>query len=163
MSVRVRARAPEDDAWLAEVVAAAWGSLEVASRGRLHRADRLPGLVAERAGLRVGLLTYQLDHEALEVVTLQTTEPRTGVGGTLLEAARDIALENRCRRLWLVTTNDNRGAIRFYEHAGMRRAAVHRGAVAESRQLKPSIPLHGCDGEPIEDEWEFEWAFEELE
>ena len=162
MSLRVRARAREDDGWLVDVITAAWGSLEIVTRGRLHRADQLAGLVAERAGLSVGLLTYHLESEALEVVTLQAMDSRTGVGSALLEAARDIALGQGCRRLWLVTTNDNAGAIRFYERVGMRRAAVHRGAIAESRRLKPSIPLRSADGLPIEDEWEFEWIFEEV-
>lgn len=156
----MRARTSADDPWLVESVTAVWGSLEIASRGRLHRADRLPGLVAERAGFQVGLLTYHIDAQQLEVVTIQATDRRTGVGGALLEAARETALERCCRRLWVVTTNDNVDAIRFYEHMGMRRVAVHRGAVAESRRLKPSIPLCGAGGVALEDEWEFEWAFE---
>jgi hypothetical protein len=58
--------------------------------------------------------------------------------------------------MWLITTNDNGPAIRFYEGRGMRIAAIHRGAIAESRKLKPEIPLFGVDGLPIDDEVEFE-------
>jgi hypothetical protein len=39
---------------------------------------------------------------------------------------------------------------------GWRQCAVHRGAVAEARRLKPQIPVNGHDGVPIEDEIEFE-------
>jgi hypothetical protein len=39
---------------------------------------------------------------------------------------------------------------------GMRLAAVHCGAVQQSRLLKPEIPLTGLNGVPIEDEIEFE-------
>ena len=42
----------------------------------------------------------------------------------------------------------------------MRLAAVHRGAIAESRKLKPEISLFGVGGRPIEDEIEFELALE---
>jgi hypothetical protein len=38
----------------------------------------------------------------------------------------------------------------------MHLAAVHRGAIAESRKLKPEISLVGVGGRPIEDEIEFE-------
>ena len=31
-----------------------------------------------------------------------------------------------CRRLWLVTTNDNLPAVRFYQRIGLRVVAIHR-------------------------------------
>jgi len=58
--------------------------------------------------------------------------------------------------LWLITTNDNDPAIAFYLSTGLRQVAVHRGALAESRKLKPEIPLIGHGGKPIDDEIEFE-------
>jgi hypothetical protein len=58
--------------------------------------------------------------------------------------------------MWLITTNDNGPAIRFYEGRGMRIAAIHRGAIAESRKLKPEIPLLGVGGRPIEEKSSFE-------
>jgi ribosomal protein S18 acetylase RimI-like enzyme len=79
-----------------------------------------------------------------------------GLGSRLLEAARKRAYDLGCRRLWLITTNDNEPAMRFYQRRGMRIAAIHRGAIAESRKLKPEIALVGVGGRPIEDEIEFE-------
>jgi hypothetical protein len=38
----------------------------------------------------------------------------------------------------------------------MRIAAIHHGAIAESRKLKPEILFVGIGGQPIEDEVEFE-------
>jgi hypothetical protein len=38
----------------------------------------------------------------------------------------------------------------------MRIAAIHRGAIAESRKLKPEISFFGVGGRLIEDEVEFE-------
>jgi D-aminopeptidase len=35
--------------------------------------------------------------------------------------------------------------------------AVHKGAIVESRRLKPEIPRYGVGGQPIEDEVEFEY------
>jgi hypothetical protein len=42
----------------------------------------------------------------------------------------------------------------------MHLAAVHRGAIAESRRLKPEISYFGVGGRPIEDEIEFELLLE---
>jgi ribosomal protein S18 acetylase RimI-like enzyme len=61
-----------------------------------------------------------------------------------------------CRRVWLTTTNDNMRAIGFYQRCGMSMCAFYRDGVAASRQLKPSIPLLGQHGVPIDHELEFE-------
>jgi len=45
--------------------------------------------------------------------------------------------------------------MRFYQRYGFELAAVRLGAMAEARRLKPSIPLTGDDGIPIEHEFEF--------
>ncbi len=161
--VGIRTRAPGDDAWVVETLSSVWGTPVVVSRGRAHRADELPGLVAERDGDPAGLLTYHIASGHFEVVTLHAFEPRVGIGSALLRAARVRAREERCRRLWLVTTNDNAGAIAFYESFGMSLVAVHRGAVAESRHIKPGIPKLGSGGVPIDDELEFEFDLRDLQ
>ncbi|MNV93512.1 hypothetical protein D3C71_1882140 [compost metagenome] len=58
--------------------------------------------------------------------------------------------------MWLITSNDNTRAIRFYQKRGLDLKAVHRDAITEARKLKPSIPLIGMDGIPIRHELEFE-------
>ena len=63
-----------------------------------------------------------------------------------------------CRRVWLVTSNDNLDAIRFYQRRGLRLVAVHPGAIERAREIKPTIPLVGSYGIPIRDELEFELA-----
>jgi ribosomal protein S18 acetylase RimI-like enzyme len=62
------------------------------------------------------------------------------------------------RRLWLVTTNDNLRAQRFYERAGFRLVEVREGEIERSRRLKPEIPLLGEGGVPIRDELEYEFS-----
>ena len=59
-------------------------------------------------------------------------------------------------RVFLITTNDNMHALRYYQKRGSELVAVHRGAVNESRKIKPSIPLTGMDGIPLRDEIELE-------
>jgi GNAT superfamily N-acetyltransferase len=93
-------------------------------------------------------------------VVLISTIPRQGIGRRLLEAVQTIARESGCKRLWLITTNNNRNAIQFYRALGWRQVAIHRGAVREARKLKPEIPEFNEAGVPIEDEVEFELPLE---
>ena len=49
-------------------------------------------------------------------------------------AARTAATDTSCRRLWLITTNDNLRAIAFYQRWGMDLAALHRNFADTVRQ-----------------------------
>ena len=152
----VRALRAAERRWLAEHLELAWGSTTVVSRGRGHDASALPSLVATAGEELVGLATYELDGVACQIVTLEAFRPQAGVGSALLAAVADHARSHGCRRLWLVTTNDNLDALRFYQRRGMRLIAVHAGAVDAARALKPEIPRIGNHGIPIADELELE-------
>jgi catechol 2,3-dioxygenase-like lactoylglutathione lyase family enzyme len=154
--VSVRAAGPPDRPWMAGLLHQSWGSTQVVSRGRVHDASQLPGLVAEASGERVGLATYCVQGDQCELVSLDALVPRSGVGGTLLSAAKDAAFMEGCRRLWLITTNDNLDALRFYQRRGLRLAAVHRDAVDRAREMKPQIPEVGSFGIGVHDELELE-------
>ncbi len=120
--------------------------------GTVHRPSRLPGFVAEEDGRRVGLVTYHVDGEACEIVSIDALHEGRGVGSTLLRAV--LALDHR--RVWAVTTNDNTPALAFYERRGFRVVEVRRGEVDHSRERKPSMPLVGIGGVEIHDEVELE-------
>lgn len=156
--VQVRPLADADRAWAAELIAGRWGSLRMVTRGVLHDMTRLPGLVAWRAGERVGLLTCCLAGDSCEIVSLDSLVEGAGIGSALVAAAQDTARAAGCRRLWLITTNDNLPALRFYQKRGFRLVAVHVGAVDEARRLKPEIPAVGLDGIALHDELELELA-----
>ena len=85
-----------------------------------------------------------------------TTATDFRVGTALVNVTVELARARQCRRLWLVTTNDNVDAIRFYQRRGFRLVAVHVNAVDEARMIKPSIPLIGDYGVAVHDEIEFE-------
>ena len=146
----------DDRAWAERLVRERFASHRIVSRGVLHDARALPGLIAEREGTPVGLLQYRVLGEQFEVVILIAVPPRRGAGRFLLREAEPIARSHGCKRLWLITTNDNTDAIAFYRAIGWRQVAIHRGAMRESRRLKPEIPELASDGTPIEDEIEFE-------
>jgi putative acetyltransferase len=152
----IRPLEPADREWATDLVRRHFGSPLVVSRGVLHDTRTLPGLVADGDGAPAGLLQHRDSEREAEVVVLIAARRRAGVGTALLREMCRRAEARELRRVWLVTTNDNRAAQAFYEAAGFRRCAVHRDAVAVSRRLKPEIPEHDEAGVPIRDEIEYE-------
>ncbi len=152
----VRAANEADATWVAQVLIASWGAFEVARLGELVDLSPLPKLIAEYGDERVGLLTYLAEGGSWEIVTIDVTRSRVGAGAALLEGVGALARGAGARRVWLITTNDNTHALRFYQRSGFDLVAIHRDAVAEARRLKPSIPLVGNDGVPIRHELELE-------
>jgi N-acetylglutamate synthase-like GNAT family acetyltransferase len=152
----IRPNSPEDRTWIRSIMVAHWGAVEVVSRGRIYSGDQLPGFIAHSNGSPVGLITYHIADEQCEIVTINSMVPASGIGSALIARVRQKALAAGCRRLWLITTNDNLPALRFYQRKGFRIAAVYPDAIQESRRLKPSIPMIGMDEIPIRDEIELE-------
>ena len=156
--VRIHSVTPTDKAWLTQFVMAQWGSEMVVAHGVTYYPADLPGFVARLADEVVGLVTYVMAEGACEIVTIDAIRPFQGIGTLLLAAVKAEAVQAGCRRLWLITTNDNLAALRFYQRRGFVLAALHRNALALSRQIKPQIPLIGMDGIPLRDELELEMA-----
>ena len=145
-----------DRDWVSEFMLVHWGSNKVVSRGVVYYPQDLPGFVAMYDGEKVGLVTYNITGTNCEIVTINSIRLFAGVGTALIEAVRDIALKSGCKRLWLITTNDNMNALRFYQKRGFVLVAIHRDALDISRKLKPEISLIGNDGIPLRDEIELE-------
>lgn len=156
MGVEVRAVGAADREWVDDFIRERWGASTVVGRGRVRRPSELPGFVAIGDGERVGLATYVVEGTECELVTIDSVVERAGVGTALVAAVRDAARDAGCRRLWLITTNDNLDALRFYQRRGFELARLHRGAIVESRRLKPEIARVGDYGIPIRDELELE-------
>lgn len=157
----VRALVREDREWVAHFLDEHWGTTQMVSRGKSYYGHLLPGFVAERGEgedkERIGLLTYDLEDDEVQVITINSTEESSGVGSALIEALVAAARENgNIKRVWLITTNDNLPALKFYQKRGFELVAVHRDSIKESRRIKPQIPITGLDGIPIRDEIELE-------
>jgi ribosomal protein S18 acetylase RimI-like enzyme len=146
-----------DRSWVLEVVHG-WGSTDyVISRGRILQPVDLPGFCAVTPDdVPLGLAAYELADGQCQLVIVEALTRFRGIGTALVEAVRDAAAEAGCARLWLITTNDNLDALRFYQRRGFELVAVHRDLRETARRLKPSIPLIGEYGIPIRDEIELE-------
>jgi ribosomal protein S18 acetylase RimI-like enzyme len=79
-----------------------------------------------------------------------------GVGTTLIQAVVEEARKRNCKRVFLITTNDNLNALGFYQKRGFELVKINRGALLETRKLKPGIPLIGENNIPLRDEIELE-------
>lgn len=138
------------------ILAEEWNCPPSISRGKVIDTTILPGFLYIEDEVIKGVITYNIVNEECEVVTLNSFDENKGIGTALINAVRDNAIKNNCKRLWLITTNDDINAIRFYQKKGFELKAAHINAMEISRKLKPSIPLIGMDNIPIKHELEFE-------
>ena len=130
-------------------------SAVVARRGQLVDALARPAVVATDARTVIGVLTYDIAGDTCEILTLHAVQQWSGVGSALVITVARLAAAAGCRRYWVVTTNDNVDALRFYQRRGFRLTHIRCGATDEARQtLKPQIPVTGNYGIPIRDELE---------
>jgi 2-oxo-4-hydroxy-4-carboxy--5-ureidoimidazoline (OHCU) decarboxylase/GNAT superfamily N-acetyltransferase len=159
VELRVRDFVEDDHDWARRLLAEhGGGSHRMARLGELVDPLTHEGLVAEQGGEPHGLLTVDESGRGLEVLTLHSVVSGRGAGTLLLATALEVAMASNAPRLWLVTTNDNLEAIRFYLHRGLRVAAVHPGGVdADRATIKPQIPeVNPENGISIRDYVEFE-------
>ena len=104
----------QDRDWIKQIVAEQWAASIVVTRGQVHKPAILPGFVCWKGKERVGLVTYRVEKQECEIITLNSFAEREGVATELLQAAEKAALQSGCNRLWVITTNDNLDALRFY-------------------------------------------------
>jgi ribosomal protein S18 acetylase RimI-like enzyme len=132
-------------------------ALRVARRGVLVDTLDHPAVLAWSGRELTGVATYVLGGDECELLTLHAATRLVGIGSALLAAVWDIARDAGCRRLWVVTTNDNVDALRFYQRRGFRLVALRPREVDRSRDtLKPGIPRSGSYDIPLRDELELE-------
>jgi GNAT superfamily N-acetyltransferase len=145
----IRDKSDHDAAWIEALLRARWGGTIIVVHGEAIDATRLPSLVA---GERDGLATYRLRGDEAELVSLDAVEPGRGTGTHLLNALSERLRQQGTRRIWVTTTNDNLGALAFYQRRGFEIRCVRPDAVEATRRIKPAIPLVAENGIPIRDE-----------
>ena len=155
MTPIVRPLGDDDREWVRGFIRDRWGDETVVGHGVVYRPATLPGLILiDDPGDPAGLLTYTIEADACEIVTIDAVVEGRGYGSRLLDEVSRVAREAGCSRLWLITTNDNERAIGFYLAHGFDVVEIREGAIEASRKLKPSIPLVDDRGVPITDEIE---------
>jgi GNAT superfamily N-acetyltransferase/transposase-like protein len=137
-------------------IAESWAGPYVVSKGVLHDTRIQPGFVAVKDNEIVGYILYDIVGVKCEITVLESLHEGQGIGSALINEIVRMAKAVACRRVWLITTNDNTHAIRFYQKFGFELYQVHINTMDKARKLKPQIPPVGNDDIPIKHEFEFE-------
>ena len=133
-----------------------WFTTQMAVHGECFDLATADGWVAHENGEIVGLITYRISGDEMEILSLDSLLENRGVGTALLDMALSRAKRDGLTRVVLFTTNDNLHALRFYQKRGFDMVQIHRNAVEQARTLKPEIPLIGMDNIPLRHEIELE-------
>lgn len=141
-----------DKEWLKGLWVSEWGSEIMISKGQTYHLQDMNSVIAWVDGVRVGAATYRLGSDECELMSINSTVSGSGIGSKLILTVEQIVKQTGINRLWLLTTNDNVDALRFYQRRGYRITSLHPNAVDLARQLKPTIPLVGYYDIPIHDE-----------
>lgn len=150
-----REKIDTDTAWITEIATRLWGSTEIISKEHTYDILKLPNIVAEFDGKPVGFVMHVREGDRCEIVALYTSVEKHGIGTKLIGKVKESVKKDGCAAVWLMTTNDNAQALRFYQKRGFVITAIRTNVMEEQRKLKP-IPLLGNDGIPIRDEIELE-------
>jgi len=154
--IKIRKVTQKDKKWIKKFIAENWGSEKIVAHRKIFYPHNLPGFVAYRRKKVLGLTTYHIKNNNLEIVTMNAAVQGRGIGTALLKAIERTSHKLKCKKIWLITTNDNVDALRFYQQRGFNLVAIYKNALEFSRKLKPEIPLIGNYGIPIRDEIELE-------
>ena len=133
-----------------------WFTTEMILRGQVVDMTQAEGFFAEEEDEIIGLITYEVSDRILEILSLDSLRPGRGLGTALIERVVQTARELGCRKIVVITTNDNLHALGFYQRRGFDMARLFRGALEVSRRLKPEIPLIGENNIPLRHEIELE-------
>ncbi len=112
----------------------------------------LDGFVTYEGEKIIGLMTYKIKGTECEIMSLDSLLEKQGIGTALVNKVIEIARDNECTKIKLITTNDNINALRFYQKLGFDMAKLYHNALDISRKLKPSIPLLGNFDIPLKHE-----------
>jgi N-acetylglutamate synthase-like GNAT family acetyltransferase len=144
-----------DKEWVKEFITRHWGSNKIVVHKSVYYPNKLNGFLAEDRKKKIGLITYKIEKDGCEIVTLNSVKQNKGVGTQLVKLVLSEAKKRKCKNIWLITTNDNIKAICFYQKLGFKLIKVYADVVKESRKIKPEIPMIAENGIPIRDELEF--------
>ncbi|MDH3663359.1 MAG: GNAT family N-acetyltransferase [Alphaproteobacteria bacterium] len=154
----VRDKTEDDQTWIEDLLSSRWGSPIIVVHGERFDATALPALVVDG---RYGLATCKIA-EVAELITLDAVTTGQGIGTALIKELSIRLKHQGIGQLWVTTTNDNIGALRFYQQQGFRIRRIRSNAVDQARHIKPSIPLIGRHGIPIRDEIELAMDLDEI-
>lgn len=140
-----------------------WFTTTMILRGKIIDMTKVEGFFYREENLIIGLITFIVYGDTLEIVSLDSLKENQGIGSALVKTVLEEAEKLKCKRVVLITTNDNINALRFWQKRGFDMINLFHDAMDISRKLKPEIPLVGENNIPLRHEIEFEIIFPETE
>lgn len=133
-----------------------WFSTDMSIRGEIIDGTKLDGFLLQEENTVIGLVTYTFFGDICEIVSLDSKRENIGIGSALLKEIEKIAIDNNCKKMRLITTNDNIRALQFYQKRGYCLTKLYPNAMEEVRKVKPNVPELGDNDIPLRDEIELE-------
>jgi N-acetylglutamate synthase-like GNAT family acetyltransferase len=152
VNITIKQISSEDAIWLKSLIECEWGGNPLVIRGKSYYPEKLPGLIAFKENNRIGFLSYEIRENVCEIIAFEVFEKFCGIGSKMLNRLINTIKENGCNQIYLMTTNDNLDALRFYQRRGFHITNIHINSIKQSRVIKPSIPNNGDFGIPLRDE-----------
>jgi N-acetylglutamate synthase-like GNAT family acetyltransferase len=157
--LNLRLATPDDSMWLDELMNKNWGGLPLVIRGKKYYPSSLDGIIAENEKGIAGFLFYEIREQDCEIIVFEIFDKFKGMGTVILNKLKEIAKSSNCSRIYLMTTNDNLDAFRFYQRRGFNICGIHIDSVKNSRKIKPTIGMVGDHGISVRDEIDLEFLF----
>lgn len=133
-----------------------WYTTTMIIRGKEIDMTKTEGFYFSKGEDIIGLITYIVYDNILEITSLDSLQENQGIGSKLVDAVIHEAKDRKLQKVVLITTNDNINAIRFYQKRGFDMARLFHNALDISKKIKPEIPLIGENSIPLRHEIEFE-------
>ena len=134
-------------------------STDMSIRGKIIDCTKVDGFLLQEDNIIIGLVTYTFFGDICEIVSLDSKKENIGIGSALLEEIEKVAINNKCKKMRLITTNDNMRALQFYQKRGYCLTKLYPNAMEEVRKVKPDVPILGDNDIPLRDEIELEKIF----
>jgi len=148
----IKAAVKEDSQWVFDFIKKRWGNERIVYQGKVFYPHKLPGFIAYQGKEKIGLITYKINKKVCWIISIDSLIEKKGVGTALIEAVKKQVRRKSCKKIKIITTNDNLDALRFYQKRGFRLKRIYPNAVDKSRLIKPSIPKIGDYGILLKDE-----------
>lgn len=92
-----------------------WFSTDMNIRGEIIDGTKVNGFLLQEENTIIGLVTYIFLGDICEIVSIDSKRENIGIGSALLKEVEKIAIDNNCKKMRLITTNDNMRALQFYQ------------------------------------------------
>ncbi|MFC1659278.1 GNAT family N-acetyltransferase [Pseudomonadota bacterium] len=153
---KIREVTPEDSPLIRHLMDKYWGGEPLMVHDKKFYPSKMEGLLAYKRNEVASFLIYEIRNKNCEIIVFEVFEKFHGLGTIMLKELKKVAKKKGCKRIYLMTTNDNLDALRFYQKRGFIICGIHLNTMEEARKKKPSIPELGDYDIPLRDEIDLE-------